>query len=70
MTCCVPMCLSKRTKSTFSVPQDNNLLKIWEENLGVNLKRNSRVCELHFKSDDITTQWVSGQGFSKYTVRY
>jgi len=54
--------LQKKTKSTFSVPKDEYRFKVWEENLGIPLKTKSRVCEMHFKSQDILNEWVSGQG--------
>jgi len=69
MSGCVLNCPSKKTKSTFSVPKDEYRLKVWEENLGIPFKTKSRVCEMHFKSQDILNEWVSGQGLSKYTVR-
>jgi len=36
--------------------------------LDTTLKKSSRVCRYHFKNEDIKDTWVSGQGFSKYTI--
>lgn len=59
---------SKRTKSTFGVPKDLKLCKTWEESLGITLKSTSRICEVHFDTQDITNEWVSSQGSSIYVV--
>lgn len=42
--------------STFGVPK--NSLELWKNSVGIKIKLNFRVCELHFKSDDIRI-WVS-----------
>ncbi|CAI6357865.1 unnamed protein product [Macrosiphum euphorbiae] len=67
MTCCVPSCKTKN-KSTFSVPKDKTLLYLWEQSIGFQLKPISRICELHFETDDIIKTWESGQGISKYII--
>ena len=67
MTCCVPSCKTKN-KSTFLVPKDETLLYLWEQSIGFQLKPSSRICELHFETDDIIKTWESGQGISKYIV--
>lgn len=67
MNCCVPLCI-RTYCSSFGVPK--NELGTWEKALGIKLKHNSRVCEKHFKSDDIITEWVSGSGVNKYSVSY
>ncbi|KAL5244402.1 hypothetical protein ACI65C_011812 [Semiaphis heraclei] len=67
MTCCVPSCKTKN-KSTFLVPKDETLLYLWEQSIGFQLKPSSRICELHFETDDIIKTWESGQGISKYII--
>lgn len=68
MTCCVPYCESKKSKSTFGIPKNLELVKAWEAAIGISLKRHHRVCVNHFDIKDVTKEWVSGQGLSKYTV--
>jgi len=69
MSCCVPLCPFKGLKpSTFGVPKVTSLKHKWEQVLDTTLKKSSRVCRYHFKNEDIKDTWVSGQGFSKYTV--
>jgi len=63
-------CDSKRRKSTFGVPKDLNLWKVWNEALGFTLKSVSRICENYLKPQDITREWISGQGTNKYTVYF
>lgn len=65
--CCVPSCKEQYT-SKFSVPKDKNLFNLWEKSLNLKLNPKSKVCELHFNTDDITRTWESGQGISKYSV--
>lgn len=72
MPCSVPSCKEKRDekKSTFSIPKDVKLLCLWENSLGFKLKRTSRICELHFKPEDVIKTWVSGKGVNTYTVSF
>lgn len=64
MKCCIPLC--NNFNSTFGIPKNAHTL--WENAFGVKLKPNHRVCEKHFKKEDIIKTWVSGQGHSQYTV--
>jgi len=50
--------------STFSIPK--NSFDLWKNALGIELKPHYRVCEVHFKPDDIIKTWVSGQ--SQFSV--
>jgi len=50
------------------VPKSEIRLKEWQSILGINLKKQFRVCASHFNKSDIIDTWESGQGFSKYTV--
>lgn len=69
ITCSVRLCPYKSLKvSTFGVPKAIPLRLEWEKALSTKFKDRSRVCRNHFKNEDITDTWVSGQGFSKYTV--
>lgn len=69
MSCCVPFCPYKGIKSsTFSIPKNTSLKVEWERVLGTSLKESSRVCQNHFKHDDVINTWESGQGDNKYTV--
>ncbi|XP_025199778.1 uncharacterized protein LOC112597783 [Melanaphis sacchari] len=69
MPCCVPLCPSNALKvSAFGVPKNETLKLEWERVLGVSFKPNSKVCRRHFREEDIIDTWVSGQGFSKYTI--
>lgn len=67
MKCCVPNCVNQH-KSSFIVPKSEIRLKEWQSILGINLKKQFRVCASHFNKSDIIDTWESGQGFSKYTV--
>lgn len=49
--CCIPLCTKNDNCSTFGIPK--NAMQLWETSLGINLKNNSRVCEKHFKPEDI-----------------
>jgi len=62
MRCCVPNCIGNG--STFGIPK--NAINLWQNALGIELKSNYRVCEVHFKTDDIIKTWVSGQ--SQFSV--
>ena len=62
MRCCVPNCNS--FGSTFGIPK--NAYDLWQNALCIDLKPNYRVCELHFKTDDIIRTWVSG--LSQFSV--
>lgn len=69
MKCCLSFCSYKGLNpSTFGVPKEISLKVKWEKALGVTLRDKSRICQYHFKNEDILHTWVSGQGVSKYTV--
>lgn len=55
-------------KSLFGVPNNLEIKILWEEALGMQLKKSHRVCAKHFYNSDIISTWDSGQGSSKYTV--
>jgi len=57
MKCCIPFCNQINT-STFSIPK--NTFNVWQNVLNIKLKSNSRICEKHFKKEDIIRTWVSG----------
>jgi len=69
MKCCIPNCLHE-SKSSFGIPKDKKLLKLWEKALGFTFaKSNSRVArESHFESSDVTRVRESRKALSKYTV--
>lgn len=67
MTCSIPSCKSQRT-STFGVPKNADLLNKWKRSLGIPLRPSSRICEVHFKPEDVIKTWVSGKGNNTYTV--
>jgi len=59
--CCLPFCSYKGLNpSTFGVPKEISLKIKWEKALGVTLKDKSRICQYHFKNEDILHTWVSG----------
>lgn len=61
MSCCVSHYSFKSSKtSTFGVPMDKSLRLEWERALGITLRNNSRVCQNHFKNENIINTWVSG----------
>lgn len=69
MPCCAPLCPSNAVKvSLFGVPKNETLKLKWEKALGVSLKPHSKVCRRHFREEDITDTWESGEGSSKYVV--
>jgi len=66
MKCCIPFC-NEFNSSTFSVPK--NVFHVWQNSLNIKLKSNSRICEKHFKKEDIIRTWVSGsKQENQYTV--
>jgi len=66
MKCCVPFCKTEYKSSTFGIPKAS--LDLWENALGMKLKANFRICQKHFKEEDIIRTWVSGTGLNKYVV--
>lgn len=65
--CCVriPHTISQ---PLFSVPKDEIRKKLWEESLGMALKKSHHICATHFNECDVIDTWTSGSGASKYTV--
>ncbi|CAI6371426.1 unnamed protein product, partial [Macrosiphum euphorbiae] len=45
--------------STFGVPKEISLKVKWEKALGFTLRDKSRICQYHFKNEDILHTWVS-----------
>ncbi|XP_050059989.1 uncharacterized protein LOC126551206 [Aphis gossypii] len=69
MPCCAPLCPFNAVKvSSFGVPKNETLKLKWEKALGVSLKPHSKVCRRHFRKEDITDTWESGEGSSKYVI--
>lgn len=54
-------------KSRFGIPEHS--FSKWQEAVGMQLAKKSRICGDHFLKDDICDTWTSGQGLTKYTVR-
>lgn len=65
--CCVHE-THEASKSLFGVPKNAEIKILWEEALGMQLKKSHRVCAKHFYKSDIVSTWDSGQDSSKYTV--
>ncbi|XP_011883903.1 PREDICTED: uncharacterized protein LOC105571020 [Vollenhovia emeryi] len=60
MACCIKECNSRRDKNglarSFFTPRTNDMFNSWKNilsTINIQIKKNSRVCELHFKSEDI-----------------
>lgn len=69
----MPRCCCVKTphlvaNTLFGVPQDEARKKIWENSLGIILKKNNHICANHFKMCDVKSTWESGEGSNKYTV--
>jgi len=56
------------SKTLFGVPKEDEIKNLWENALGIKLKKSFRVCASHFKECDIISTWESGEGLNKYTV--
>lgn len=67
--CCVRF-PHKQSSTYFGVPKVEDEKKKWEDSLGIVLKKSHRVCAAHFEKHDIKTCWESGEGRSKYTVKF
>lgn len=65
--CCVRT-PHKISQPLFSVPKDESKKKLWEESLGMVLKKSHHICATHFNECDMIEKWISGSGASKYTV--
>lgn len=69
--CKIPSCkLSNDSVSLFSVPKNDELRKKWSEILNCALKKSSFVCEKHFNSYDIKSNFTSitDKGVIVFTV--
>lgn len=58
--CQVPNCENNNNKfvsankiSVFRVPQNDEKLSLWEQNLGCKLRKNRKICEKHFHKKDV-----------------